>query len=41
MGAGNPSLQYSPSNNQGGVNIDRQLRQAGVSTGPEYYNPNQ
>ena len=40
MGVGNSSLQSSPSNNQGGVNIDRQLRQAGVSTGPEYYNPN-
>ena len=39
-GGGNPSLQFSPSNNQGGVNIDRQLRQVGVSTGPEYYNPN-
>ena len=41
MGGGNPSLQSSPSNNQGGINIDGQLRQAGVSTGPEYYNPNQ
>ena len=39
-GGGNPSLQSSPSNNQGGVNIDGQLRQAGVSTGPENYNPN-
>ena len=40
MGGRNPSLQSSPSNNQGGANIDRQLRQAGISTGPEYYNPN-
>ena len=39
MGEGNPSLQFSPSNDQGGVNIDGQLRHAGVSTGPEYYNP--
>ena len=39
-GGGNPSLQSSPSNDQGEVNIDRQLRQTGVSTGPEYYNPN-
>ena len=38
--SGNPSLQSSPSNDQGGVNINGQLRQAVVSTGPEYYNPN-
>ena len=40
MGGGNPSLQSSPNHEKGEVNIDRQLRQAGVSTGPEYYNPN-
>ena len=40
MRGGNPGLQSSSSNNQGGVNINRQLRQAGVSTGPEYYNLN-
>ena len=40
MGGGNSSLQSSPSNVQGGVNINRQLRYAGVSTGPEYYNLN-
>ena len=40
MEGGNPSLQSSPSNDQGGVNIDGQLRQAEVSTSPEYYNPN-
>ena len=40
MGGGNPSLQFSSSNDQIGININRQLRQAGVSTGLEYYNPN-
>ena len=30
----------SPSSDQGGININRQLRQAGVSMEPEYYNPN-
>ena len=39
MGEGNPSLLSSPSNDQGGVNINGQLRQARVFTGPEYYNP--
>ena len=39
MGGRNPSPQSSPHNNQGGGNIDGQLRQAGVCTGPEYYNP--
>ena len=34
------TLQPSPSNDQGGININRQLRQTGVSNGPEYYNPN-
>ena len=40
MGGGNVTLQSSPSDNLGGININEQLRQAGVSTGPEYYNPN-
>ena len=40
MGGGNSSLQSSPSKDQGGFNIDGQLRQAGISTGPAYYNPN-
>ena len=40
MGGGKPSLQSSPNHDKGGVNIDGQLRQAGVSTGLEYYNPN-
>ena len=40
MRGGHPSLQSSPSSDQGGVHIDRQLRQAVVSTGLEYYNPN-
>ena len=40
MGGGNTTLQSSPSDNQGRINFDRQLRQAGVSNGPEYYNPN-
>ena len=39
-GEGNPILQSSPNDNQGGVNIDGQLRQAVVSTRPEYYTPN-
>ena len=38
-GVGNATLQSSPSDNQGGININRQLRQVGVSNGPEYYNP--
>ena len=40
MEGGNATLQFSPSPDQGGININRQLRQAGVSMGPEYYNPN-
>ena len=40
MGGGNVTLQSSPSDDQGGININGQLRQAGVSNGPEYYNPN-
>ena len=34
------TLQSSPSDDQGGININGQLRQAGVSNGLEYYNPN-
>ena len=33
------TLQFSPSSHQGGFNINRELRQAGVSSGLEYYNP--
>ena len=40
MGEGNTTLQSSPSDDQGGININGQLRQAGVSNGPEYFNPN-
>ena len=32
--------QSSPSDDSGGININGQLRQAGESNGPEYYNPN-
>ena len=35
MGGGNSSLQSSPSSDQEAVNIDRQLRQVRLSTGPE------
>ena len=38
-GGGNVTLQSSPNDDQGGININRQLRQAGVSNGPEYYKP--
>ena len=34
------TLQSSPSDDQGGININRELRQVEVSNGPEYYNPN-
>ena len=34
------TLQSSPTDDEGRINMDRQLRQAGVSNGPEYYNPN-
>ena len=40
MGGGNTTLQSSPSDNQGGININGELRQVGVSNGLEYYNPN-
>ena len=33
------TLQSSPSNDQGGIKIEGQLSQAGLSNGPEYYNP--
>ena len=33
------TLQSSPSGDQGGINCNTQLRQAGVSTGLEHYNP--
>ena len=33
------TLQTSPSDDLGGINIDGQLRQTGVSNGPKYYNP--
>ena len=39
MGGGNTDLQSSPNHNDGGVNINRQLRQAEVSMGPDYYSP--
>ena len=40
MGGGNTDLQSSPNPDQGGVNISRQLRKAGVFMGPDYHNPN-
>ena len=39
-GGGNTDLQSSPNHYKGGININRQLRQAGMFTGPDYYNPN-
>ena len=33
-------LQSSVNDDQGGININRELRQVGVSNGFEYYNPN-
>ena len=39
-GGGNTTFQSSPSNNQGGVHINRELRAAGVQTDSNYYNPN-
>ena len=39
-GGGDKTLQSSPSDDQGGININRQLRQVEVSDGLEYYNPN-
>ena len=40
MGRGNMTLQSSLNDDQEWININRQLRQAGVSNGLEYYNPN-
>ena len=37
---GNTTLQSSPSDDQGGININRELRQGRESNGLEYYNPN-
>ena len=34
------TLQSFPIDDQGGMNINRQLKQAGASNGLEYYNPN-
>ena len=39
-GGGNATLQSSPSDGQGGINTNGELRQVGVLDGPEYYNPN-
>ena len=39
-GGGNTDLQSSPNHDKGGININGQLRQAGVFMGPDYYNPN-
>ena len=36
----NTTHQSSPSDDQGGININGELRQVGVSNGLEYYNPN-
>ena len=38
-GGGNTDLQSSPSNDKGGININRQLRQARVSTGQNIITP--
>ena len=34
------TLQSSPSDDQEGININRELRQVGAANGPKYYNPN-
>ena len=39
-GGGNTTLQSSPSDDWGGININGELRQVGVLNGLEYYNPN-
>ena len=39
-GGGNTTLQSSPSDNQGGVYIHKELRAAGAQTDSNYYNPN-
>ena len=38
-GGANATLQYSPSDNQKGININGQLMKIGVSNGPVYFNP--
>ena len=38
-GGGNTTLQSSPSDDQGGININGELREVGVSNGLEYSNP--
>ena len=40
MGGGNTNFQSSPSNNQGGVHINGELRSIGVQDDSDYYNPN-
>ena len=37
---GHTTLQSSPSDDQGGININGELRQVGISNGWEYSNPN-
>ena len=37
---GNTTLHSFPSDDQGGININGELRQVGVSNGLENYNPN-
>ena len=39
-GGGDKTLQSSPSVGQGGININRELRQVELSDRPEYYKPN-
>ena len=39
-GGGNTTLHSSPSDDQGGININKELRQVGVLNGLEYYNSN-
>ena len=39
-GGGDTTFQCFPSDDQGGININGELRQVGVSNGLEYYNPN-
>ena len=39
-GGGNTNLQSSPSNNQGGVHINRELSSIGAWGDSNYYNPN-
>ena len=39
-GRGNTTLQSSPSDNQGGIHIHKELRVAGTQTDSDYYNPN-